>query len=504
MNFLVIISLVFLTSLFLLFSKRKPKHRLPPSPPSLPIIGHLHHLGPLIHQSFKSLSTRYGPLIHLRLGSVTCFVADTPELAQELLQKNDLAFSYRKHTLAIDHITYGVAFAFAPYGPYWKYIKKLSTVELLGSQNLGHFLPLRTHEIQELLRTLTVKAKQNESVNMTDELLKLANNVICQMMMGIRYSATDSEAVEAKNLVREVTKIFGEFNVSDFIWFCKRLDLQGFEKRYKDIHIRYDALLEKVMSKREEMRRREGKGKDGKGKDFLDLLLDVLEDEKAEIKITRNHIKALILDFFTAATETTAVTMEWTLVELINNPKVIEKARQEIDAVIGNKRLVEESDTPNLPYIQAIIKEVFRLHPPIPMVIRKSNENVTIKGYDIPVGSILFVNIWSIGRNSKYWESPLEFNPDRFLEGGALKGSLDIKGHNFTLLPFGTGRRSCPGINMAMRQLPVVIATLVQCFEWNVKEKRRLNVDERGGLTAPRATDLVCFPSVRKNSPFKV
>ncbi|XP_076938553.1 cytochrome P450 93B2-like [Bidens hawaiensis] len=501
--FPAVIALVFLSSLFhFLSSKRKPNHRLPPSPPSLPIIGHLHHLGPLIHQSFHRLSARCGPLIHLRLGSVSCIIVDTPELAQELLQKHDLAFSYREHTLAIDHITYGVAFAFAPYGPYWRFVKKISTVELLGSQNLGHFLPIRTREIHELLRTLTVKAKRNESVNMTNELLKISSNVICQMMMGIGYSLNRSEAEEVKNLVREVTKIFGEFNVSDFIWFCRKLDLQGFKKRYEDIRTRYDALLEKIISQREEVRRKEGKGKDGKGRDFLDLLLDVLEDEKAEIKITRNHIKALILDFITAGTDTSAAIIEWTLVELINNPKVAEKARQEIDAVIGNTRLVDESDAPNLPYIQAIIKESFRLHPPIPMLIRRSNEIVSVKaGYDIPADSLLFVNIWSIGRNPKYWENPLEFKPDRFLEGGVLKASLDIRGQNFQLLPFGSGRRSCPGINMAMRQLPVMISALVQCFEWNVKDKQMLSMDERGGLTAPRALDLVCFPSLRKNSP---
>ncbi|KAI7738825.1 hypothetical protein M8C21_011706 [Ambrosia artemisiifolia] len=282
---------------------------------------------------------------------------------------------------------------------------------------------------------------------MMDELLKLSNNVICQMMMGFSYSATSSEAVEAKHVAREVTKIFGEFNVSDFVWFLKRLDLQGFEKRYKDIHRRYDALLENVISEREENRRK-GQGNDGKGNDFLDLLLDVMEDEKAEIKITRNHIKALIL--------------------------------------------------------VTIIKEAFRLHPPIPMIIRKSNESVTVKGYDIPVGSMLFVNVWSIGRNPKYWESPLDFNPNRFLEGGTLKGSLDVKGQNFKLLPFGTGRRSCPGIGMVMRQLPVVVASLIQCFDWNVNDKEALNVDEGAGLTVPRATNLVFRPLVRKNAPFIV
>ncbi|CAI9302987.1 unnamed protein product [Lactuca saligna] len=334
-----IIAAIVLSSLFFyLLSKRKHNNRLPPSPPSLPIIGHLHHLGPLIHQSFHRLSTRYGPLIHLRLGSVPCVVASTPDLARDFLKTNELAFSSRKHSLAIDHITYGVAFAFAPYGPYWKFVKKLSTVELLGNQNLSHFLPIRTHEIHELLRTIMEKSKRKEVVNLTEEFLKLTNNVICQMMMSIRCSGTNNEADEAKNLVREVTTIFGEFNVSDFIWFCKNIDLQGFKKRYEDTHRRYDALLEKIISEREEKRRREGKGEDNKGKDFLDMLLDVLEEGKAEIKITRDHIKALILDFFTAATDTTAISIEWTLVELINNPHVLEKARTEIDQVIGNKR----------------------------------------------------------------------------------------------------------------------------------------------------------------------
>ncbi|KAD5317390.1 hypothetical protein E3N88_17336 [Mikania micrantha] len=437
----------------------KQNHRLPPSPPSLPIIGHLHHLGPLVHQSLHDLSTRYGPLMHIRLGSVSCVVASTPDLAQDLLKANDLTFSYRKHTLAINHVTYGVGFAFAPYGP------------------------------------------QKERVNMTEELLKLTNNVISQMMMSIRCSGTDSEADEAKVIVREVTKIFGEFNVSDFIWFCKNIDLQGFKKRYEEIRARYDALLEKIICEKEEMRKREQKGKDGKRKDFLDLLLDVFEDKEAQVNITRNNIKATILDFFVAGTDTTAVTTEWTLAELMNNPHVLEKARQEIDTVVGNKRLVNESDIPNMPYIQAIIKESLRLHPPIPLLIRKSNANINVRGYNIPSGSLLYVNIWSIGRNPQHWESPLEFKPDRFLEIGG--SSLDFKGQNFKFLPFGTGRRSCPGVNLAMREAHVVVATLIQCFEWNHVDDKHgsLNMKERGGLTIPRAVDLVCLPSLRPNCP---
>ncbi|PWA61272.1 flavone synthase II [Artemisia annua] len=491
------IAILLISSLFLyLLCTRKQNHRLPPSPPSLPIIGHLHHLGPLIHQSFHNLSTRYGPLIYLRLGSVPCVVVSTPELASDFLKTNDLAFGSRPQSSAIKHITYGVAFAFARSGPYWSFIKKMATVELLGNQNLDHFLPIRSLEIQELLQTLMEKAKRQESVNLTQELFKLTNNVICQMVMGMRCSGTKGEADEVKNLVGEIVKIFGEFNVSDFIWFCKNIDFQGFKKRYEGTHKRYDALLEKIISEREIKRRRETLKQESLGRDCLDILLDIMEDEKAEIKITRDHIKSLILDFFIAGTDTTATAIEWILAELIKNPNVLKEAQREIDQVIGHNRLVEESDLPKLPYMHAIIKESLRLHPPIPMVNRQSTENVTIQGYDIPAGTILFVNTWSIGRNPVYWENPLEFNPHRFLEGS----TIDVIGQNYQLLPFGTGRRACPGIKFSMRELQVVVARLVQCFEWKVvTDKQALNMDEQPGLAVPRAEDLVCFPTVRGN-----
>nr|GFA62947.1 flavone synthase II [Tanacetum cinerariifolium] len=144
--------------LYLLY-KRKQKHLLPPSPPSLPTVGHLHHLEPLIHHSFHNLSTRYGPLIYVRLGFVPCVVISTPELASDFLKTNDLAFGSRTQSLAIKHITYGVAFAFARSGPYWSFIKKMATVEFFGNQNLEHFRPIRSFEIQELLQTVMEKAK---------------------------------------------------------------------------------------------------------------------------------------------------------------------------------------------------------------------------------------------------------------------------------------------------------------------------------------------------------
>ncbi|KAL6504952.1 hypothetical protein OROHE_023334 [Orobanche hederae] len=486
---------LFLTAALLhaiLTTKGRHSPTSPPGPFALPIIGHLHLLGPRLHQTFHDLSQRYGPLIQLHLGSVPCVVASTPDLAREFLKTHELIFSSRKHSTAIDIVTYDSSFAFSPYGPYWKFIKKLCTYELLGARNLGHFQPIRTMEVRSFLEILMKKGKMGKIVNVTEELVKLTSNVISHMMLSIRCSETKGEAEAARTVIREVTQIFGEFDVSDIIWFCKNFDLQGIRKRSEDIQRRYDALLEKIITDRETLRRIQGGGGGGgEARDLLDMFLDVMESGKSEVKFTREHLKALILDFFTAGTDTTAIATEWALAELINNPNVLKKAQQEIDQVIGSQRLVQESDAPSLPYLQAVIKETFRLHPPIPMLSRKSVSDSVIGGYKIPAKSLLFVNIWSMGRNPKYWESPMDFRPERFLEKEVC--SIDVKGQHFELLPFGTGRRGCPGMLLAIQELVIIIGTTVQCFDWKLQDgSARVDMTERPGLTAPRAYDLVC------------
>ncbi|KAL6967443.1 unspecific monooxygenase [Sarracenia purpurea var. burkii] len=222
--------------------KNKPPHlRHPPTPLALPILGHLHLLRPVVHHSFHQLSARYGPIFRLSLGSVPCVVVSTPELAKEVLKTHELTFSARKHSAPVKRLTYDSSFAFSPVGPYWNFIKKLCTYDLLGSRNLNHFLPIRTREFNSFLQLLMNKAMAGEAVNVTEELFRLTNNIISQMMLSIRCSETKGEADEARTLVREVTRVFGEFNVSDFVGFCRNLDLQGIGRKCEDIHRRYDA-----------------------------------------------------------------------------------------------------------------------------------------------------------------------------------------------------------------------------------------------------------------------
>ncbi|XP_062119271.1 cytochrome P450 93A3-like [Humulus lupulus] len=498
----IILFLVWFVSTILvraIFTKTRTKLRLPPSPLALPIIGHLHLLGPIPHQAFQKLSNRYGPLIHLYLGSVPCVVASTPEVAKEFLKTQETSFLNRPQMTAVDYLTYGSAdFSFTPYGPYWKFMKKICMTQLLGGRTLDQFLPLRREEIKKFLHLMLKKADRKESVEVEGELMKLSNNVISRMLMGKTCSENDNEAEEIRKLITETAELTGKFNLKDYIWFCKNLDLQGFGKRLKKVRDKFDSMMDQIIQEHEEARMKENYG--DTVKDLLDMLLDISEDKSSEFKLTRENIKAFILDIFAAGSDTSALTIAWALSELVNNPNIMKKAREEMDTIVGQTRLVEESDIGNLPYLQAIVKETLRLHPTGPMAVRESTERCTINGYDIPEKTQLFVNLWAIGRDAKHWETPLEFKPERFLsedESGNIN-QLDVRGQNYHFMPFGSGRRGCPGTSLAMLVVQATLAAMIQCFEWRVDGF--VDMEEGSGLTLPRANPLVCLPVARLTS----
>ncbi|PRQ44545.1 putative 3,9-dihydroxypterocarpan 6A-monooxygenase [Rosa chinensis] len=503
----IILFLVWLVSTILvrtILAKFRTNSRLPPSPMALPIIGHLHLLAPIPHQALHKLSNRLGPLVHIFLGSVPCVVVSSPEMAKEFLKTHEASFSNRPHMAAVDYLTYGSAdFSFAPYGPYWKFMKKLCMSELLGGRTLDQLLPVRREELASFIDLMLNKAKSNEAVDLGAELMNVTNNIISRMLMGQSCSADEKEADEVRKLVKAVAELTGKFNLSDFIWFCKNLDLQGFGKRLKEVRDQFDTMMQRIIKEHQEARkkRKEVGESDDDVKDLLDILFDISEDETSEIRLTRENIKAFILDIFAAGTDTSAITTEWALAELINHPDVMNKARQEIDTIVGNNRLVKESDIANLPYLQAIVKETLRLHPTGPLIVRESTEPCSIGGYEIPAKTRLFVNVWAVNRDPNHWEKPLEFEPERFTRNeGDGKSQLDVRGQHFHLLPFGSGRRGCPGTSLALQVVQTMLAAMIQCFEWKVPNGT-VDMEEGPGLTLPRAHPLVCVPVARLN-PF--
>ncbi|KAL7582251.1 hypothetical protein Lser_V15G42505 [Lactuca serriola] len=487
-----LISTIFIRSF--LKSIRAKKLNLPPTPFSLPIIGHLHLLAPIPHQAFHKISLKYGPVFRLFLGSIPCVVTGSPEVAKEFLKTYENAYLDRPQNSAVAYLTYGSKdFSFAPYGSYWKFMKKIVMSQLLNGTTLDLLLPVRQDEINRLIKSLERKAKAGHAVDLDVELVKMTNNVISRMLMTERCSEEEDEAGEMKKLVTEIAEITGKFNLSDYIWIFKNLDLQGFGKQLKGIHGRFDALIERIMKEHEEAR----KQKTGVVKDLLHMLLDVAEDQSMEIKLTRENIKAFILDIFAAGTDTSAITTEWALSELINHPNIMKKAVEEIDKVVGKDRLLQESDIPNLPYLQAIVKETLRLHPTGPMIPRQSTEDCTIAGYHIPANTTIFVNVWALCRDPNHWENALEFRPERFEEC-----HLDVRGQHFHMLPFGSGRRMCPGTSLALQVIHATLGCMIQCFEWKAGEDGKLirvDMEEGVGITLPRANPLVCLPVARLN-----
>ncbi|KAH6758012.1 hypothetical protein C2S52_023093, partial [Perilla frutescens var. hirtella] len=290
----ILFFLIWLVSTILIraFYKKRSQTRLPPSPPALPIIGHLHLLTPPPHQALAKLSSRYGSLICIYLGSVPCIVASSPEIAKKLLKTHESSFSNRPKTVANDYLTYGSQdFAFAPYGTYWKFMKKLCTSQLLGGQTLDLLKPVRRHEVKQLIDFLARKADAGKSVAIGSELIRLTNNVISRMVMSERCSGDEDEAGAVRKLIEETAFLLGKFNLSDYIWFCKNLDLQGFGKRLKKVRDRFDEMMEKIIDEHQN-KRRESKVA---VKDLLDILLDLAEDPSSEMKLTRDNIKAVIM-----------------------------------------------------------------------------------------------------------------------------------------------------------------------------------------------------------------
>lgn len=280
-------------------NKERHSQSHPPSPLALPIIGHLHLISQLPHQSFHNLSTRYGPIMQIFLGSVPCVVASTPEIAKEFLKTNEASFSNRFRSAAVHYLSYGSkGFLFAPYGEYWKFMKKLCVSELLGGRTLDQLSPLRKQETVRFLSLMQSKGEAGVAIDVGGELLTLANSVITRMTMSKTCFENDGDVEDIRKMVKDTAELAGKFNVSDFIWFCKNLDLQGMNKRLKEILDRFDTMMERVIREHEvERKRRKERGEEGAHQvmDLLDILLEIQGDERTEMKLTRENVKAFIL-----------------------------------------------------------------------------------------------------------------------------------------------------------------------------------------------------------------
>ncbi|KAM7272618.1 hypothetical protein ACFE04_027281 [Oxalis oulophora] len=478
------IFLVILIKYFLNNSNIK-KPNLPPSPRKLPIIGNLHQLSHATHLSLRRLAERYGPIFYLQLGEIPTIVVSSARLAKEITQTQDLSTCSRPQIFSAKQLFYNCTnVVFSPYGAYWRGIRKICTLELLSAKRVQSFCCIRQQEVARLVQRIA--ESYPGTTNLSKMLGLYANDALCRMALGRDFSGGgDYDRHGFQTMLEEYQELLGGFSYGEFFPSMEFVhSLSGMKLKLQHTFKRFDKFFDEVIN---EHLNHEG---EKKHKDLVDVLLDIQKSGSTEMSLTMDNVKAIMLDMFAAGTDTTFITLDWGMTELLMNPRVMQKAQSEIRSIVGDRRVVQESDLPHLHYMKDVIKEIFRLHPPAPVLVpRESIRDIIIDGYDIPAKTRIYINAWAIGRDPISWENPETFEPERFTDS-----SIDFKGQDFELIPFGAGRRKCPAITFGEANVELALAQLLHSFDWQLPpgvSTKDLDLTEVFGITMHRIENLV-------------
>ncbi|XP_061340581.1 geraniol 8-hydroxylase-like [Gastrolobium bilobum] len=495
--FLLVLTFTLAQALRSLLSRGKnnAKYKLPPGPSPLPILGNLLALGKKPHQSLAKLAHIYGPIMSLKLGQVTTIVVSSPEMAKEVLQTHDQFLSNRAVPEAAavhNHEKYGIAFL--PVSPLWRDLRKLCNTQLFSNKSLDESQELRRNKLQELIHDIQQSSLIGEAVDIGRATFNTAINLLSNTIFSVDLFQSAGSVGEFKKLIVNIMEEGGKPNLADFFPALRKVDPQRIKSRNGSYIGKIIDISSRLVDQR--LKQREVQGFDTNN-DMLNTLLNIAQDNTQEMD--RTQIEHLSLTLFLGGTDTIKSTVEWTMAELLKNEKAMSKVKQELEQTIGKGKHVEESDIARLPYLQAVIKETLRLHPPVPFLIpRKAIANVEISGYTIPKDANVLVNVWAIGRNSSIWKNANVFSPERF-----LSSEIDVNGRHYELTPFGSGRRICPGYPLALRMLYLMLGSLLNCFDWKLEDGVKIddmNMDDNFGLTLGKAQPVRIIPEKISNS----
>ncbi|XP_074319128.1 cytochrome P450 CYP736A12-like [Silene latifolia] len=468
---------------------------LPPSPPKLPIIGHLHLVGSLPHRSFQTLAKKYGPIMHLQLGSVPVIVVSSPDMAERLLRNHDILCAKRPMSDVSHDLSYGSkGIIFTPYSPYWQNVRKLCVMELLSASKVRSFAWLRKEEIAKLVCSLKNASEANQAIEVGASVGGVLEELIYRMLYG-----SPKEDFALRSVILEALRLSGTLNISDYLTFLAPFDVQGLRRRIKKLMAMVDDVLEKIISNHED----EGKRDQRTHKDLVDVMLSIMKNNNSpsngpSYAIERDNIKAILVDLVVPAIDSATNIVKWALATLLKHPQKLKKLQDEIESVVGMHRIVDEKDIPKFRYLDLVIKEIFRLYPVI-FAPHEAMQDISFDGYHIPKGSQIYLNLWAIGRDPSIWSDNCEeFYPERFIEN-----DIDmISGQDFRLAPFGFGRRRCPGTLLGLLNVKLMLSQLVHSFDWKMtdgKSPEGLVMKEKFGLVLSMANDLVLIPKFRLN-----
>ncbi|KAG5059843.1 hypothetical protein AAZX31_01G071500 [Glycine max] len=475
-NMLPLFVLLAFPILLLFFRKRKTskKPTFPPGPRGLPFIGNLYQLdGSTLCLKLYELSKKYGPIFSLQLGSRPALVVSSPKLAKEVMKTHDLEFCGRPSLISTMKFSYnGLDMAFSPYRDYWRHTRKISIIHFLSLKRVLMFSSIRKYEVTQLVKKITEHASCSKVTNLHELLTCLTSAVVCRTALGRRYEEEGIERSMFHGLLKEAQELTASTFYTDYIPLVggvvdKLTGLMGrLEKMFKVLDGFYqNAIDEHLDPERKKLTDEQ---------DIIDALLQLKNDRSFSMDLTPAHIKPLMMNIILAGTDTSAAAVVWAMTALMKSPIVMKKAQEEIRNIFGGKDFIEEDDIQKLPYVQAVIKETMRIYPPLPLLLqRETIKKCSIAGYEIPEKTLVYVNAWAVHRDPETWEEPEEFYPERFLDS-----KIDFRGYDFELIPFGAGRRICPGINMGIITVELVLANLLYSFDWEMPQgMKREDID---------------------------
>ncbi|XP_061338646.1 geraniol 8-hydroxylase-like [Gastrolobium bilobum] len=466
----------------------KPKVKLPPGPSPLFIIGNLLELWQKPHHSLAKLANIHGPVMSLKLGRITTIVISSADMAKGVLLTNDQFLSNRtipQSVSVLNHEHYSIAFI--PVSPLWKELRKICNTQLFSHKTLDASQDVRRKKVQQLLMDINQSSQNGEAIDIGTAVFKTTINLLSNTIFSVDLIQSTGTEEEFKDLIMNITYLVRTPNLADYFPVLKMVDPQGIKRRQAKNVRKVLDIFDHLVNQR--LKLREGADFDTNN-DMLDSLLNISQENKLMDKTMIEHLSH---DLFVAGTDTTTSTLEWAMTELLRNPDAMLKAKQELEHIIGRGNPVEESSISGLPYLQAIVKETLRLHPPVPFLLpRKAASDVEIRGYTIPKDAQVLVDVWTICRDPTIWDNPTLFSPERF-----LCSDIDVKGRNFELVPFGAGRRICPGLQLANRMLLLMLGSLINSFDWKLEngmQPEDMDTDDKFGITFCKAQPLRVVP----------
>ncbi|CAL4960734.1 unnamed protein product [Urochloa decumbens] len=477
---------------------RGRKLRLPPGPVPVPIFGNWLQVGDdLNHRNLAALARRFGDIFLLRMGQRNLVVVSSPPLAREVLHTQGVEFGSRTRNVVFDIFTGdGQDMVFTVYGDHWRKMRRIMTVPFFTSKVVQQHRAGWEAEAAAVVDAVRAdrEAAAGGGVVLRRWLQLMMYNNMYRIMFGRRFESLDDPLfLRLRELNGERSRLAQsfEYNYGDFIPILRPF-LRGYLRICKEIkETRLKLFKDFFLEERKKLA--STKAMDNNG---LKCAIDHILEAQQKGEINEDNVLYIIENINVAAIETTLWSIEWAIAELVNHPEIQQKLRQELDTVLGPGHQVTEPDTHRLPYLQAVIKETLRLRMAIPLLVPHMNlHDAKLGGYDIPAESKVLVNAWYLANNPDSWRKPEEFRPERFLEE---EKHVEANGNDFRYLPFGVGRRSCPGIILALPILGITIGRLVQNFELLPPPGQdKLDTTEKGGqfsLHILKHSTIVCKP----------